>query len=545
MAWHNHKIRVLDPATGLVRVLLGGAPGFAGDGGPAREARVNQPPHGVFDESGNFFLIDQRSQRIRVIHDFAARREEATVETVGGTGDAGFNGDGVALQTQFNFPAGTNPEPSGGITIDSDGVLYFSDTLNHRIRRVQFEAGDFRRGVVTTIAGTGDAGDSGDGGPALAAEINLPQDLEIGPDGKLYFADTNNHRVRRIDLTSGIIDAVAGTGEKGYGGEGGPALEAKLNRPFGIAFDRRGDLYIADTFNSRIRRVKLSTGGPTPVFPADYRESYVEVRDCRFSIEHGGVYIRVLADELGASAYLENRDPLPVGAVIVKEEFSDPGCADDTLIAWRAMRKEAPGFDLEDGDWHWQKVLPGREVILETKDTCIGCHRRPDCVRRDYMCTEPGAASRDELRLVLERQPSTLLSVSGMPAADEQGGHDDAAPFDIYAVGGDPGDGRGPYVLKYDGARWRRLMTGARGDLWWISERLIDGAFYLAGENGLIFRLDRGAESLERFETPGNELLYGVWGTDARHIWAVGGDLANEDRGGVPRLPVKTRPSKI
>jgi sugar lactone lactonase YvrE len=256
MAWHNHKIRVIDGENGRVRVVLGAGAAYAGDGGPAKDARVNQPPHGVFDAHGNFFLIDQRSQRIRVIYDFDAQRENAIVGTVVGSGVRGFNGDGIALQTQLNLPTGPNPEPSGGIAIDALGRLYFSDTNNNRIRRVEFFNADFTQGIVTTIAGTGTGGFSGDGGPATAAQIHFPQDLEIGPDGNLWFADANNHRVRMIDLTTGIITTVAGTGERGYAGDGGIAVEAQLQRPFGIAFDDAGDLYISDTFNSRVRKVK-------------------------------------------------------------------------------------------------------------------------------------------------------------------------------------------------------------------------------------------------------------------------------------------------
>jgi sugar lactone lactonase YvrE len=168
----------------------------------------------------------------------------------------GFNGDGVALQTQLSFPAGGNPEPSGGLALDAQGRLYFSDTHNNRIRRIEFTTADFNQGVVTTLAGTGEAAYGGDGGPAIEAQINYPQDIEIGPDGNVYFADTNNHRVRMINLTDGTIQTVAGTGEKGYSGDGAAALDAQLNRPFGIAFDAAGDLYISDTFNSLVRKVK-------------------------------------------------------------------------------------------------------------------------------------------------------------------------------------------------------------------------------------------------------------------------------------------------
>ncbi len=256
MAWHNHKIRVVDHVTKRVRVLMGRAAGFNGNGLIADQTLVNQPPHGVLDPNGNLFFVDQRNQRLRVIYNFAALREQAIVGTVLGTGDKGFNGDGLSSEVWVNLPTGPNPEPSGGLALDSDGNVYFSDTLNNRIRRLQFCSSDFTCGVVTTIAGTGDAAYGGDGGPATEAQINYPEDMEIGPDGNVYFADTNNNRVRMIDLTNGTIQTVAGNGTRAYGGDGGAAVNAQFNRPFGVAFDANGDLYVSDTFNGRIRKVK-------------------------------------------------------------------------------------------------------------------------------------------------------------------------------------------------------------------------------------------------------------------------------------------------
>ncbi len=254
--WHNHKLRTLDLDTNKVRVVIGGPYGFRGDGGPAHAALINQPPHATLDKDGNLFFIDQRSERIRVIYDFMRQRHNGIVATVVGTGVRGYNGDGEALRTHINLPDGPLPEPAGSLAFDDDGALYFADTLNHRIRRVVFTSPDFLQGFVTTIAGIGLAGYSGDGGPATEAEINFPQDLEIGPDGNLYFADADNHRIRMIDLKTGIIITVAGNGSPGFSGDAGPALDAELNRPFGIGFDLEGNLYIADTFNSRIRKVQ-------------------------------------------------------------------------------------------------------------------------------------------------------------------------------------------------------------------------------------------------------------------------------------------------
>jgi hypothetical protein len=257
-----------------------------------------------------------------------------------------------------------------------------------------------------------------------------------------------------------------------------------------------------------------------PIFPADYRDTYVEVRGCRSSIEHGGVSIRVFASPGAATPYLQDQNPFPEGSVLVKEEFDAPDCSNDVdLVRWRAARKEAPGFDPEDADWHWQFVLADRTVADDTKTTCTtsSCHREPPCLARDYMCTEGTAP----FRVVLSRLPSALLSVAGR------------AGDDVYAVGADPDLGFGPLVLHYDGTAWNRLDTSATGDLWWISVAPIDGAFYLAGEGGLILQYDLAAETFTRHTTPGDELLFGIWGAAANDLWAVGGDLDDEDRGGV------------
>jgi sugar lactone lactonase YvrE len=129
--------------------------------------------------------------------------------------------------------------------------LYISDTLNHRIRRV-----DFALDVVETVVGDGTIGSGGDGGPGTAAQLNNPRDLEFGPDGRLYFSDELNNRVRAWDPVTGTIRTVAGTGPPGFSGDGGAAVAAQLNRPTGLEFDPEGRLYIADSFNHRIRRMR-------------------------------------------------------------------------------------------------------------------------------------------------------------------------------------------------------------------------------------------------------------------------------------------------
>jgi sugar lactone lactonase YvrE len=245
-AWHNHKIRQLDPATGMVTVVAGAGPGSSGDGGPARMALLNQPKSVVADRAGNIFVTDSRSQLIRRI-DAAS----GMITTVAGSGALGFAGDGgpplaagFAMQKRID-----NPEPGGGLALDGEGRLYLADTYNHRVRRI-----DFVSGTITTVAGNGTAGYSGDGGPALAAALNFPRDVEVTGDGRLYIADTDNHRVRLVD-PQGTITTIVGDGQAGFAGDGEPASTARLNRPWGVALGPDGGLYVSDTFNNRIRRV--------------------------------------------------------------------------------------------------------------------------------------------------------------------------------------------------------------------------------------------------------------------------------------------------
>ncbi len=130
--------------------------------------------------------------------------------------------------------------------------------------------------------------------------------------------------------------------------------------------------------------------GEEPIFPANYRDTYQLVRDCRNSIEHAN-QIRVWINDVGAAGYLADEDPLPVGTIVVKEEFAAGNCDDDNdLVFWSVMRKEQPGFDADNNDWDFREYsAPDRAQLPTPKQTCIACHNDPDCVARDYMCTAP------------------------------------------------------------------------------------------------------------------------------------------------------------
>jgi sugar lactone lactonase YvrE len=251
ISWHNHKIRRWDPKTGKAIVICGRGAGYAGDGGRIDDpmARLNQPSGGVLDEDGNLYLLDQRNQRIRLLS-----ADGSMLSTVAGSGEMGFAGDGgKPMEAQFHFPPGSNPPPAGTLARDAEGRLYIADTLNHAIRRI-----DFAADTIETVAGTGEPGYGGDEGPGAAAKLNNPRDIEIGPDGRLYIADELNHRVRALDLETGVITTGAGNGRAEYSGDRGPAVDAGLNRPTGVAFDGDGTLYISDSHNHRVRSVVLA-----------------------------------------------------------------------------------------------------------------------------------------------------------------------------------------------------------------------------------------------------------------------------------------------
>jgi trimeric autotransporter adhesin len=284
-AWHNHKVVQYNPSTGTVTIVAGQmVPGFTGDGGAGLDATMNFPDSIVIDANGNILVSDERSNRVRRIANDAGY----TITTVAGSSSpatvSGYGGDGgpataaVLALTAYNEAGGSdNPPAGGGLAMDVQGNLYIADTFNHCIRKVIpgpdgiIGEGDPAKELITTFAGKcGETlnGFSGDDGAAADARFSGPHDLDFGPDGRLYIADTHNHAVRAVDLTSRKIELVAGTGgSAGFSGDGEVATKAKLNKPYGIAFDNEGNLYIVDRDNNRIRIV-LVTGSTVTTAPA-------------------------------------------------------------------------------------------------------------------------------------------------------------------------------------------------------------------------------------------------------------------------------------
>ncbi|MFF4948468.1 RICIN domain-containing protein [Streptomyces chattanoogensis] len=220
-----------------------GIAGFTGDNGPAVSAQLNRPYGIAVDSNGTLYLSDYNNHRVRKI------TTDGKIGTVAGTGAAGFSGDnGPAVSAQLNCPR--------EVAVDSSGAVYIVDAGNHRIRKVTAD------GKISTVAGTGTAGFSGDDGPATAARLNLPMGVAVDRTGVLYLSEYHNNRVRKITI-EGKISTVAGTGSAGFKGDDGPAISAQLNRPRGLAVDGAGDLYIVDSDNHRVRKVtadgKIST----------------------------------------------------------------------------------------------------------------------------------------------------------------------------------------------------------------------------------------------------------------------------------------------
>ena len=233
---NNHRIRKVDSA-GAISTVAGGGP--IGDGGAAVAAQLYSPQGVAPDGAGNLYIADLGNRRIRKVD------AAGVISTVAGAGTRGYGGDGGAATEAQLGPR--------GVALDGAGNLYIADTSNHRIRKVD------AAGVISTVAGDGTRGSGGDGGPAVAAQLDLPNGVALDGLGNLYIADTGNHRIRKVDA-AGVISTVAGDGEVGfgaggYGGDGGPATAAQLSFPEGVAADGAGNLYIADRSNHRIRKV--------------------------------------------------------------------------------------------------------------------------------------------------------------------------------------------------------------------------------------------------------------------------------------------------
>jgi len=290
----NHQIRKIAP-DGMISLYAGtGTMGYSGDGGPALKAELNEPYEIRFDKGGNLFFVDMRDNCVRRID-----AKTLVITTVVGTGMAGFSGDGgPATAATFNQPH--------SIAFDPAGNLYVCDIANNRIRKIDMKTGvistfagtgkksptpdgakiegaplngpraidfdsagnlwlalregnavyklDLEKGIIHHVAGTGAKGFTGNGGPAKTATLSGPKGLSVGPDGNVFLADTESHSIRMIDVTKGTIELVAGTGEKGDGPVGA-GDKCRFSRPHGVFVDADGSVFVGDTENNRVRHI--------------------------------------------------------------------------------------------------------------------------------------------------------------------------------------------------------------------------------------------------------------------------------------------------
>jgi len=245
----NHRVQRVDAVTGIITTVAGtGVEGSGdgvedGDGGLAVDARLARPRELARDPAGNLYFVELNSNRLRMIE-----AHTGIIRTVAGGGAEGFSGDGgPAAAAKLARPH--------GVAIDAGGNIYVADFNNHRVRRI-----DALTGIISTIAGTGVNTYSGDGGLAVDAAVNFPAAGVFDPAGNYVFCDAGNRRVRRIDLTTGIISTVAGTGVAAHAGDGGLATQASFLSPQAIAYDSEGNLYVADAPGHRVRRIDAVTG---------------------------------------------------------------------------------------------------------------------------------------------------------------------------------------------------------------------------------------------------------------------------------------------
>lgn len=232
----NQRIRKVD-SSGTISTLAGtGAAGYSGDNGAATAATMDSPEGLAADSAGNVFFADRRNRVVRKI------ATNGTITTVAGNGSQGYSGDGgQATSAQLTEPF--------GVALDAAGNLYIADS--NSIRKVN------NSGTISTFAGSSSNGFSGDGGPASSALLDDPRSLTIDSVGNLFIADHGNHRIRKID-TGGTITTIAGTGVRGFSGDGGAATSAALNEPQGVAVDLAGNVFFSDTLNQRLRKVDTS-----------------------------------------------------------------------------------------------------------------------------------------------------------------------------------------------------------------------------------------------------------------------------------------------
>ncbi len=268
----NQRIRKV-AADGTISAVAGnGTRGYSGDGGLAKDAALNEPYEVRFDKMGNVFFVERLNAVVRRVD-----TKTGVISTVAGTGQPGFSGDGgPAVQAQLNEPH--------SIGFDRAGDLYICDIKNHRIRKV-----DMKTGLIATFAGTGEKKATPDGAPIAGTPLHGPRALDFDRDGNLWLALREGNVVLKLDLAAGVIRHIAGTGKQGFTGNGGPAKDATLSGPKGLSVGPDGNVYLADTESHSIRVIDVQTGTLTLLAGTGARGDGPDgdPRKCKLARPHG------------------------------------------------------------------------------------------------------------------------------------------------------------------------------------------------------------------------------------------------------------------
>jgi len=275
----NTRIRKIDPS-GTIKILIGSGSKFYGDGVSSLSAVLSHPS-GICLSNGNIYMADQTNNQIRKVD-----LKTGIITTVAGDGDEGFKGDGVLATNTSLFVPFT-------VQVDKAGDIFIADWRFSKIRKV-----DRNTGIISTVAGKGSFGSSfsGDGGPAVDAFLNLPTSVAFDLSGNLIIADRSNHRIRKVDKTTNIITTIAGTGAPGFSGDGSLALNAQFNLPANLIYDVQGNLYVSDQTNHRIRKIDAVTGIVTTIAgngTTSYTQDGLKALDVGINLPYGMAFDKV------------------------------------------------------------------------------------------------------------------------------------------------------------------------------------------------------------------------------------------------------------
>ena len=321
-----------------------GKQGYSGDNSSAGNAMLNSPWGLAIDHSGNMYIADYANSRIRKIN-----ASNGVISTIAGTGVNGYNGDGIdAINAQLNAPM--------GVAVDASGNIYIADDGNYRVRKITVATGK-----ISTVAGTGVQGFSGDGMPATSAKLGDPWHITFDADDNMYITDYSNNRIRKVDASNGIITTVAGNGIRDYYGDDRPATAAALNLPVATAIDSYGNIYIADFNNNSIRKVTASTGIISTIAgDGDYGYNTDGIKAVYATLAYPG---GVAVDDSG-NVYLTDSDNSRIRKINASDgiisTIAGNGTSGDSTLATNATLNYPQAITLSSGNLYFTDTYSGQ-----------------------------------------------------------------------------------------------------------------------------------------------------------------------------------------